>query len=170
VEACIAAKGTSCRPREHVEDLLKDDDVAPSSPLLQLSWEAADRCPLAAYLAGGALATAASLAILGLPPVDLHGPLHRLGIMDPLCGGTRAVRYAALGDWKASWTYNPLGIAVLLTSVGSLVRTGIGNLSGRWLTVQPANARLVYAALAAILLVLAVRQQLHADLLMSRPQ
>lgn len=37
------------------------------------------------------LMAAVVLAVFGLPPADLHGVLHRLGVMDPLCGGTRSV-------------------------------------------------------------------------------
>lgn len=39
-----------------------------------------------------------ALRVFGLPPIDLHSPLHRAGIMDPLCGGTRAALAAAHGD------------------------------------------------------------------------
>ena len=38
----------------------------------------------AVALAG--VAIAGTMAIVGLPTADLHGPLHRLGIMDPFSG------------------------------------------------------------------------------------
>jgi len=58
---------------------------------VRLRWEQADRHPTLTPLAAAGLLAAAILAVVGLPPVDLHGPLHRLGIMDPLCGMTRGV-------------------------------------------------------------------------------
>jgi len=42
--------------------------------------------------AAAALAAAAGMAVFGLPPVDLHGLLHHVGIMDPLCGTPVAYR------------------------------------------------------------------------------
>ena len=71
--------------------------------------EDVDRHRTLTGLAAGGLVLAAAWALLGLPPVDLHGPLHRYGVMDPLCGGTRAVRLATLGGWADAWGYNPLG-------------------------------------------------------------
>lgn len=139
--------------------------MEPTRPALTAQWEATDRHRLASLSAAGLLLTAVALATFGLPPVDLHGPLHWLGIMDPLCGGTRAARYAALGQWKTSWEYNPLGIVVLLGAIGVLGRAGVGYGSGRWLTIRPGRSRLLYALLVAVLVLLAVRQQLHADLL-----
>jgi hypothetical protein len=37
------------------------------------------------------------LAVFGLLPLSVHGPLHFYGVMDPLCGATRAVRLALRG-------------------------------------------------------------------------
>lgn len=67
-------------------------------PLLRISLERRDRHWWLTLLGGLALAIAAAMAIFELPPVDLHSPLHKIGIMDPLCGGTRAARYTAQGD------------------------------------------------------------------------
>jgi hypothetical protein len=50
-------------------------------------WEPVDRHRWAGLLAVAGLAAGGAMAIFGLPPVDLHGPLHYAGIMDPLCGG-----------------------------------------------------------------------------------
>jgi hypothetical protein len=74
---------------------------------VRLGWEREDRHPTLAPLAAAGLLAAGVLAVVGLPPVDLHGPLHRLGIMDPLCGmtrGTVALLHAQLGQAVA---YNP---------------------------------------------------------------
>jgi hypothetical protein len=51
---------------------------------------------------------AAALAVWGLPSLDIHGPLHRLGVMDLLCGGTRAAYFTVTGRWATAWEYNPL--------------------------------------------------------------
>ena len=115
-------------------------------------------------LAAAGLSLAAVLAVLGLPPVDLHGPLHRYGIMDPLCGGTRSVRLAARGEWATSWRYNPLGLVLLLGAAGVLLRAAVGAATGRWLTVTVRRRLLVLAVVLAAA-VLQVRQQLNADLL-----
>jgi hypothetical protein len=80
--------------------------VRPWLPL-RLRWEREDRHPTLTLLAAAGLLAAGVLAMVGLPPVDLHGPLHRLGIMDPLCGmtrGTVALLHAQLGQAVA---YNP---------------------------------------------------------------
>ncbi len=55
------------------------------------------------------LSVGVAYALFGMPPVDLHGPWHRYGIMDPLCGGsTRALRYTLLGRLADAWRSNPL--------------------------------------------------------------
>ena len=115
-------------------------------------------------LAAAGLALAAVLAVVGLPPVDLHGPLHRYGIMDPLCGGTRSVRLAARGEWAASWRYSPLGLVLLLGAAGVLLRAVVGAATGRWLTVTARRRTVVLVVLTAAV-VLQVRQQLNVELL-----
>lgn len=114
-----------------------------------------------------ALLAALVLTAVGLPPFDLHGPLHFIGIMDPLCGGTRAARYLMLGDWQEAWRYNP-GIFVLATVMGlGLVRWGLGSYTGRWWS--PALPCRVGAwSLTVALVALEVHQQLNASLLMAR--
>lgn len=112
------------------------------------------------------------MAVAGLPPVDLHGVLHRLGVMDPLCGATRAAGLAAQGRWSAAWQYNPLGIAADLGAALAVLRGAIGYLSGRWLDVAitwtPRRRRAVLGIGLAMLVALEIRQQLRADLLMGR--
>jgi hypothetical protein len=46
---------------------------------VRLWWARADRQPMLAPLAAAGLLAAGMLAVVGLPPVDLHGPLQRLG-------------------------------------------------------------------------------------------
>lgn len=103
------------------------------------------------------------MALFGPPPVDLHGPLHRFGIMDPLCGGIRAARYTARGEWALAWQYNPLGVVAVLGAAAGAVRAAVGALSGRWLTARfhwtPWRRRVILAVVVALLLGLEVRQQ-----------
>ena len=119
----------------------------------------------------GLLAIAAGMAALGLPPVDLHGPNHWVGIMDPLCGGTRAARYTALGELGLAWKYNPLGILTVV-AVGLLVlRASVGVLTRRWVVLDitwTRRGRRAAVTVAALLLIaLETRQQGRADLLMA---
>jgi hypothetical protein len=115
------------------------------------------------------VAVAVLMAVFGLPPVDLHGPLHYLGIMDPLCGGTRAARYAMLGEWRQAWKYNPLGIVAVLGSAALVGRGLIGAITGRWLAATivwtPRRVRLLVAVVLVLVALLEVRQQLLAPLL-----
>jgi len=114
---------------------------------------------------------AATMALAGLPPVDLHGPLHAHGIMDPLCGGTRAARLTAQGDLATAWAYNPLGILSVLGATAVAFRTILGLVSGRWLNayarLTPNQLRWVAFTAVVLLVALDVRQQLRSDLLMA---
>ena len=135
-------------------------------------WEPADRHREWTVLAVLGTATAAVMALIGLPPLDLHGPLHYLGVMDPLCGGTRAARYTMLGRWDLAWHYNPLGLLAVLGAGLAVLRAGIGAISRRWwtpvLALTPGVRRLLIVALVLGLVALEVRQQLLAPLLMAR--
>ena len=115
---------------------------------------------------------AAVLAVAGLPPLDIHGPLHFAGIMDPFCGGTRAVRYAALGQWAQSWRYNPLGVPLLVGGVLVVGRAAVGVLTGWWINDvlgwTPRRRRVVLAGVALLAVALQVRQQQRVDLLVAR--
>lgn len=144
---------------------------AHNRPDLGWSWERRDHHQVVTSLAGVALAIAAGMALFGLPPVDLHGPLHYIGIMDPLCGGTRAARYTAQGQLGLAWKYNPLGILVVIGAAVVVARTLVGVLAGRWLTVHVGwsrrHMRWVIAVAGVLLIILEVRQQLRADLLIA---
>ncbi|MFE6649762.1 DUF2752 domain-containing protein, partial [Nocardioides sp. NPDC057772] len=84
-----------------------------ANPFLRLEVEHRDRHWWLTAMALAALVIAGAMALFGLPPVDLHGPLHKVGIMDPLCGGTRAARYAAQGNLVQAWRYNSLSILIV---------------------------------------------------------
>jgi len=136
------------------------------------SLEAKDRWMTWTWTALAGVAAALTMASIGLPPVDLHGPLHHLGIMDPLCGGTRAVRFAAMGAWSASWRYNPLGIPLVLGGIFLVLRAAVGYLTGRWVQIHvswtPVWRRARWLVIAALIVALEVDQQFHASLLLSR--
>lgn len=116
---------------------------------------------LAGLVAGGAL------AVFGLPPVDLHGPLHYIGIMDPFCGGTRGMQAMMRGDVGDAWRYNPLSIALVVGAVGVLLRQAVGLVSRRWLNVQVTHRRATLIVVAVLAVALEINQQANADLLMA---
>lgn len=144
----------------------------PGHRWLHLRWESQDALRLASVAAAVGLGVAVAMAVAGLPPVDLHGPLHRMGIMDPLCGGTRAARLTMRGDLAKAWKYNPLGILAAMTALLGMVRLGVGVTTRRWLNVRivwtPSRKRTVIGAAVALLIVLEVRQQGRSELLMRR--
>jgi hypothetical protein len=117
------------------------------------------------------LTMAVGMAVFGLPPVDLHGPLHRFGIMDPLCGGTRAARLTAQGHLAQAWTYNPLGILAVLGAAGVVLRTVTGAVTCRRVNLHSRLTRRRRRQLLVLLLIailaLEIRQQLRADLLIA---
>jgi len=123
----------------------------------------------ATALAG--VAIAGTMAIVGLPTVDLHGPLHRLGVMDPFCGGTRAARHTAQGRLGEAWRYNPLSILIVAGSVLLIARTALGLAGRRWLNLSlhltPRARRALKWTAFALLVLLEIRQQMRADLLMA---
>ena len=111
-----------------------------------------------------------AMAVFGLPPVDFHGPLHYIGIMDPFCGGTRAARYAAAGNLQMAWKYNPLGIVAVAGGAAVVARALVGLTTRRWVTATihwtKEGRRTVLIITAVLLAVLEVRQQLLAQMLL----
>lgn len=128
-----------------------------------------DRMRLLTVAAVAGLLLGAAMAAFGLPPVDLHGPNHYIGIMSPTCGATRSVWTAMSGDWAMSWRYNPLGIVLVLGAAATLVRTAAGAVTGRWVnaTVRAPRTLLVLTAVGVV--ALWIRQQLNADLVGPQP-
>lgn len=140
-------------------------------PTIRLTVEPHDRYRWISLAAAALVAVAAAMALFGLPPIDLHGPLHRFGIMDPLCGGTRAARYTAMGHWGEAWRYNPLGIFTVLVVGLLLLRGAVGITTGRWptlhLTWTRRTRRIAITAAIIIVVLLEIRQQGRAELLMN---
>lgn len=110
-------------------------------------------------LAGGAM------ALFGLPPLDVHGPLHYAGIMGPLCGGTRSMHALMSGDVAMAWRYNPISFPLVIGAAGLLVRHITGWATGRWVNVGIGDRRVFWSITTLLLLTLVINQQLHAELL-----
>lgn len=127
-----------------------------------------DRHRLLTPLALAGLLVAGLLAAFGMPPVDLHGPTHWIGIMGPTCGMTRGVAATAGGDLARAVAYNPASPLVVAGAVAVLLRGVVGVASGRWLTFHLHVSRRGWIAIIVGLVLLTINQQLHADLLMAR--
>jgi hypothetical protein len=132
---------------------------------VRLWWARADRHPMLAPLATAGLLTAGVLAVVGLPPVDLHGPLHRLGVMDPLCGMTRGTVALLRGRLGQAWAYNPASSLLVAGAALTLGRGLVGRLTGRWLDATLERTPLTAGIILALVLALWVNQQAHAALL-----
>lgn len=117
-------------------------------------------------VAVGGLAAVAALSLAGVPAVGLHGSLHHLGVMDLLCGGTRALRLAGRGQMAAAWRFNPLGPILVVGAVATVGRYAVGRRTGQWLTIDVAwRAAAVRWVVAALVAALELNQQLHASML-----
>ena len=130
-----------------------------------LAWEDTDRHGYLPWLALVGLIAAGSMAVWGLPPVDLHGPLHRFGVMDPLCGGTRATRALARGDLATALRFNPIVVLLPIGVAAVMLRAAVGYRTGRWVHVRVRKSPALVAILVAATAALWLRQQLNADLL-----
>ncbi|MDS1270873.1 DUF2752 domain-containing protein [Lipingzhangella sp. LS1_29] len=132
---------------------------------VEIRIERVDRHRILVWIALAGLVLGSAMAVFGLPPVNLHGPAHFLGIMSPTCGGTRSVWAAMSGDLGASWRYNPLGTVLVVGAVGTLVRFAIGVSTGRWVNVRVRSWPVPAVLGGALFLALGIRQQLNVDLL-----
>jgi len=134
-----------------------------------MRWEHHDRHPTTTRLVLIGVPLVVILAIVGLPPVDVHGPLHYLGIMGPTCGMTRGVMWSARGDLARAWQFNPASASVLPTMAVLGGRVIYGEISGRWLNLYIRWRPWLWTIPAAVLVALAVHQQLHIDFLLANP-
>jgi Protein of unknown function (DUF2752) len=132
---------------------------------IHVGWARQDGQRPLAPLAIGGLLVAGILAVVGLPPVNLHGPLHYLGIMDPLCGMTRGTVAVLRGQLGLAVTYNPVSPLLVAVAILAMVRWLVGRLTGRWLVVRVYPGRVAWGFGVAALLGLWVNQQAHAVLL-----
>lgn len=136
-------------------------------PFIRLWWDQRDRHHKLTKTASIGVTIGALLALFGLPPVDVHGPLHYVGIMAPTCGGTRALRLAFLGQFGASLTYNPLSLLLATGAIGFLTRHVYGTLTGRWLSFRVSRSWTAIFLAAVAMILLEINQQMHAALLMT---
>lgn len=107
----------------------------------------------------------ALLAVFGVPPLPLHGPLHQFGVMSPTCGMTRAARALAGADVGLAWRYNPASFAVAAVGAALLARAVVGAWRGRWRTPTVRVGRRGWIAIGAVTAMLWINQQAHVDLL-----
>ena len=140
-------------------------EVAAGS-LLDVSWADHDRLRDLTIVVLAGFLLAAALAVLGLPPVDIHGPMHYVGIMDPLCGMTRAVRLFVLGEVRRAFDYNPASLLLALFGILMLGRAVFGHLTRRWLDVRLQLSSTIRAVCVVLVAALWINQQAHASLLM----
>lgn len=136
-------------------------------PFFEMSWDRSDHYRWVTVLATTGMTIGVLLALLGLPSLDIHGPLHHLGIMSPTCGATRALRLVFLGQLSQSLAYNPLGLVLVVGATASLARHLYGVLSGRWLNVHISRGRTAILLAVGLVLLLEINQQAHAPLLMT---
>lgn len=129
--------------------------------------DGADRHRLLTALAVVGLVVAALLAVFGMPPVDVHGPTHWVGIMGPTCGMTRGVAATMGGDLAQAVAYNPASPPVVAGAVAVVLRWAVGRTTGRWLTFHLHVSRSGWIVIVVGLVLLTVNQQLHADLLLA---
>jgi hypothetical protein len=117
-----------------------------------------DGHPEFTWIALTGLLIAALLAVFGLPPLDLHGPLHFVGVMDPPCGGTRSVYLTLHGQLRDAVRDNPAGPALVAGAVAVLIRAAAGRMSGNWVGVHVPRRILIPVAVL-VLAALEVNQQ-----------
>lgn len=129
------------------------------------TWDDHDRYGYAIPLVAVGALGAAALALFGLPPLDLHGPLHRVGIMDPLCGMTRATRALARGELATAMRYNPASPLLPLLASAVVLRAAVGRRTGRWVHAWPRRSPALLAIVLVGVAALWVRQQLMVELL-----
>lgn len=118
------------------------------------------------WLALAGLTGAMVLAMVGMPGVDLHGPLHYVGIMDPLCGATRSFYLTLHGRLGDAVRYNPAGPLFVVAAVVALCRAVLGHTTRRWVHVRIPRRFAIAVGVIAIV-ALEVNQQSHAALLMA---
>ncbi|WP_408638842.1 MULTISPECIES: DUF2752 domain-containing protein [Nocardia] len=106
-----------------------------------------------------------ALRVVGVPSLDLHGPTHHLGLMDPFCGGTRATYLLLAGDVSESLRYNPGVLVLAVVVVLALARGAVWSLTGRWLqfTLRPGLGRALRIVGVVAVLALWVLQQINAE-------
>jgi hypothetical protein len=132
-------------------------------------WETHDRHPTTTKLAIIGIPIAAIVAIVGLPPVDFHGPLHYLGIMGPSCGMTRGVMWTVRGDLARAWQFNPASLLVIPSVVALTGRSVYARVTGQWLNLHLRWRPWLWILPAVLIVLLSIRQQLNVEFLLANP-
>ncbi|MFF0518588.1 DUF2752 domain-containing protein [Actinomadura nitritigenes] len=132
---------------------------------VRVSWDRDDRHRRLRAVAVAGLVAGALMAVFGLPPIAVHSPLRLVGMVCPLCGGTRAVQALMRGDVATAWHYNPLAFAVVPGALLVLVRWGAGLATGRWVNVRVLRPAAVWVVAAAAVAALWANQASHAAML-----
>lgn len=145
----------------------KSPSKALALPFVRVWWDQCDRHRKLTTTALIGVTIGVLLAVFGLPPVDVHGPLHYVGLMAPTCGGTRALRLVFLGQFGASLAYNPLSLVLATGAIGFLARHAYGHLTGRWLSFRVSRSWPAILLVAIAVILLEINQQRHAALLMT---
>lgn len=125
-----------------------------------------DALPWLVGIALTGLLGALALRWFGLPGADLHGPLHRAGIMDPFCGGTRATFVLSRGDVVGAWSWNPIVVLLAAAILLVLARTVVGTVTKRWMNLYVPR-RYAVGSLVVLMVVVEINQQMQADRLMN---
>ncbi|MFE6648973.1 hypothetical protein ACFVJS_20575, partial [Nocardioides sp. NPDC057772] len=82
-----------------------------------------------------------------------------------------AARYAAQGNLVQAWRYNSLSILIVAGAALAVLRTLVGLVGRRWLTFwvswTPRRRRWAVGVGLVLLVLLEIRQQMRADLLIA---
>lgn len=140
--------------------------TAIQQPVLTVDVNSVDRWRIVTLLTVAGVAGAGLLAVFGMPPVELHGPNHQLGLMMPTCGMTRAVAAAARLDLARAVAYNPASILLMVGAIGILFRAAVGTATGRWIDGRVGRPAIWWTVTTILFVGLWINQQAHAALLM----
>jgi hypothetical protein len=137
--------------------------------VVMFGWETHDRHPTTTRLALVGIPIAVIVAIVGVPPVDIHGPLHYLGIMGPTCGMTRGVMWTTRGDLARAWQFNPASLLVIPSMLALTGRSVYARITGRWLNLHLRWRPWLWIVPATLIILLSIRQQLNVEFLLANP-
>lgn len=94
-----------------------------------------------------------------------HWLPHRVGLMFPSCGLTRATLLFLHGDVTRAVCFNPAAFVVLPAALAVVARWTFGRVSGRWLDIELRIPRRWAALAIVVVLALWARPQASAELL-----
>ena len=132
-----------------------------------IEWTDHDRLRAMTACAAGIALVAAVMSRRGVPRLSLMWPMDQLGFVAPTCGLTRGVVALARADFAEAWRWNPASYVIGLGIVAMAARFGAWVITRRWLHLHLRPTRTVITIAIVLLTALWVRQQAHAELLMS---